>query len=108
MSTLNTHESSSLQLPNAFKLRGSENYTQWRTRVKLILQSKGLQDFILSTNAKTEPTTDASETTRTAYKNWLENDAKAQLAIIMNVMTEPADLIAESTTTYDMWNTLQK
>ena len=99
---------SSLQLPSSFKLRGSDNYTQWKSRVKLILQSKGLQDFILSTNVKPEPTSNASDEVRTVYQTWLENDAKAQLAIVMNVASEPADLVADLRTTYSIWEALQK
>ena len=74
----------------------------------MILQSKGLQDFILPTNAKTKPESNAKDELRTAYQTWLENDAKAQLAIIMNVTSEPADLVADLQTTHGIWEELQK
>ncbi len=34
-------------LPNGAKLRGSENYAQWKAQTKVVLESKELQDFIL-------------------------------------------------------------
>ncbi len=37
-------------LPNGAKLRGSENNTQWKAQIKVVLESNDLQDFILPTN----------------------------------------------------------
>ena len=88
-----------LQLASGAKLRGSENYSQWKSQMLVLLESKDLENYIeIATTKPEEPV---------AGKAWKTNNAKAKLAIINNVLQEPATLITDIPTASQMWESLR-
>ena len=97
-------DSSTQFLPNGAKLRGSENYAQWKAQIKVILESKELQDFIVPAS-KPNPESDKASTE--LDRIWRTNNAKAKLVIMVHVTSEPAELINDLETAAEMWETLR-
>src|SRR5271156_289276 len=90
-------------LPPAVKLKGTENYPQWKSQIQVLLESKDLESYILPTNIKPDP----AEVTSDEVKTWKVNNAKAKMAIMLNVVAEPAELISSIEAASEMWSTLQ-
>lgn len=88
--------------PNGARLRGSENYAHWKAQMKVILVSKELQDFILPSSKVQGADKASTELGRV----WRTNNAKAKLAIMVHVTSEPADLINDLDTAAKMWESL--
>ena len=87
---MSTKSNGSFHLPNAFKLKGAKNYVRWKSQIKVLLESKELEKYILS--GKPDPITDV----------WKTDNAKAKIAIMVNVLDEPAELICDLNTAFEM------
>src|ERR1700722_19033408 len=92
---MSTDSNGSFHLLNAFKLKGAKNYVRWKSQIKILLESKKLEQYILFT--KPDPITDV----------WKTNNAKAKMAIMVNVLDEPVELICDLDTAFEMWKILQ-
>ncbi len=116
------------------RLRGSENYRAWRSRVYNILEGNGLEDYLESTCVKPEPLngspaaegatpssnsslpsqdpTATDETTARAarqaeIKAWKANNGRAKTIIQANCTQEPNGLLVDISTASEMWSILQ-
>jgi len=92
---------SSLTLPESIKLKGEENWTQWKDKITSIAKMNSLYKYVyekaqnLKPNAVNEYDSDLKATPEQlkAWKEWEQGDATMQLAITCNCKTIPAQLI---------------
>lgn len=111
--TLNKMSSSSgLNLPDSLKLKGEENYIQWKDKVMDIAISHDLCQYV---DSRFVPPKEVDyldpKVDQEALKLWKEyrsGDAQMRLAITLNCKTVPSQVIQGKKTSMEMWNTLQK
>src|SRR5882757_8010966 len=102
-------------LPNALKLKGTANYLPWVGDITTLLQAKDLDKYIRSESQKPLPIYDSEQSTSTQDSSftpgttiqepldgrkdnltnatdisaWVQGDAKARMVLIRNVQQEP-------------------
>lgn len=106
-----SNQDSDSRLAPSDKLRGANNYHQWKSRVFNILEGKDLEEYILASNVKPEPVmglTDAIATRQAEIKVWKTNNARAMTTIQNNCQQQPNDLIADLRTASSMWEALRE
>jgi hypothetical protein len=102
-------DTKSLSLPPSQKLKGEENYPIWANQLQRVLDANDLEDYI---NGAIQPVNKPRDTTRdeatiVAYKKWKAGNANACLAIAINILGQPQQVIADCVTAKDMWETLK-
>ncbi|KAI0998951.1 hypothetical protein K3495_g9245 [Podosphaera aphanis] len=86
---------SSALLPTTYRLRGEENYAQWKFDIENIARVHGLRKYYhpkspAPPKVVDEFDDDASPEDIQAYDNWARGDAKMKLIIRTNVSTSVA------------------
>ncbi|KAI1005623.1 hypothetical protein K3495_g2592 [Podosphaera aphanis] len=101
-----------LQLPPYLKLKGEENYEQWKNNMENIALANNLEDYI-SDEIEEPPHVSIKErfAKREAFemrKQWLAGDARMKLAIMINSASNIHGMIDGKTPALQMWTSLQE
>ena len=98
-------------LPSVHRLRGEENFQQWKYDIENIARVHGLRKFYhpkasASPKVVDEFDEDASSEEIKAYDAWARGDSKMKLCITNNVSSTIAAQLNRLKTAKDMWETL--
>lgn len=105
--------SSLLTLQDAHKLKGIENYPEWRDKVLNIAESNDISKFVDPESKNHIPKevgewdSKASKDEREIWKEWKAGEARMKLAITLNCKSGPLQHTVGLTTALDMWEALQ-
>src|SRR3981189_2815199 len=107
-------QESSSRMSQDDKLAGMSNYVPWKSAIYNILLSKGLEEYVETTQTKPEEITktekdnegkDVVTTTNISdIKAWTKNNAKAMVTIQQNCLSEPKALINKCKIASEMWS----
>lgn len=104
--------STTLYLPAAAKLKGDENWSVWKPRIKDLAVANGLEKYISVRHIKSAPKfvdfedEDASADDYDKYAAWKRGDSKMKMVILYNCDKSPAAIINNCETAMDMWTLL--
>lgn len=102
-------DTKSLSLPSSQKLRDEENYPIWANHLQCVLDANDLKGYVNGAiqlvNKPRDTTRD--ETTIVVYKKWKAGNANAYLAIAINILGQPQQVIVDCVIAKDMWETLK-
>jgi hypothetical protein len=101
-----------LYLPQCEKPRGADNCSEWKSKIESIINSRGLEAYIILEDMK--PNDD--DITFETYNTWMLGETEASLAIRLNILPEvlqilqPRDWQASDVneTAYEIWSKLEK
>ncbi|KAI0993905.1 hypothetical protein K3495_g14279, partial [Podosphaera aphanis] len=102
---------SSASLPTAYRLKGEENYAQWKFDIENIARVHGLRKYYhpkspAPPKVVDEFDDDASAEDIKAYDEWARGDAKMKLIIRTNVSTSFASQLNRLSTAKEMWDAI--
>ncbi|XMA13681.1 hypothetical protein WAI453_006472 [Rhynchosporium graminicola] len=105
--------STSLNLADGHKLKGGENYTEWRDKVLNIAKTNGISKFL---NVKSrdhvpkevdEWDDEVDDKALKKWQDWESGESQMKLAITLNCKAGPLAHTTGKTTALDMWEALQ-
>ena len=103
----------SLSLPEASKLKGAENYQQWKDKVINIAKSNGIAKFLHEKSRTKKPQEvdewddDVKEEDLKKWQDWETGESQMKLAITLNCKAGPLGHTQGKSTALDMWESLQ-
>jgi hypothetical protein len=100
-----------IRMPQESRLKGSENYGDWRRKMMTIATASGLNRFLGDDPSKPERITstgkNATKEQIRVWKDWTTGDEKMMTTLYQNITANPRDLVANETTTLGCWTTLE-
>lgn len=107
-------ESFSLQLPRYQKLKGADNYNEWKKNMLNLAIVLDLKRHLIDDPLDPKPKEitldnikDATKQERLDWKEWRVGDAKAKLALSWNLTSTQAGVIQYRATAKECWDALQ-
>lgn len=105
------HESSATQqLPMHLRLKGAENYTNWKRNFMDLLTTNDLQRYFIDDPTDPKPkeiTADyfpiATRDEKLDWKDWKAGEAKARLLLNCNILQSPTALVSHLFNPKDIW-----
>ena len=109
-----TFSISSLQLPSYQKLKGVENYDEFKQNMMNLAISAGLEKYYITDPTRPKPKEitaenykDSTRDERLDWDDWKTGDAKAKLVLTWNVLAIPARVIKGKLTAVECWDLLR-
>jgi len=100
-----------LHLPKWEKLRGADNYSEWKLKIEDIIDARYLGFHIMFDNFKPDP----AKTKFEVYNKWTLRDTEASFAIRLNILPEVFQILQPrgwqagdfNGTAYKLWSELE-
>lgn len=100
-----------LYLPENNKLRGADNFGEWRNKIEDKFISRNLEDHFLSQGMKPHP----ADTSFEIYDAWMLKDTEARMTIRLNVVPEVLQVLRPwaweaneaAETAFELWARLE-